>query len=86
MAMLQKEDGSVFSYAVWSQGCRALLPRAEWLMFFRGENDIPAIASWKRAEQVVGDLMKPTGHYPPRVEVSEFPGEAELAALGKAAP
>ena len=83
---VQKEDGSAFSYAVWSQGCHALLPKAEWLMFFRGENDIPAIASWERAEQVVGDLMRPTEDYPPRVEVSEFPDETALAALGKAAP
>jgi hypothetical protein len=83
---VQKEDGSVFSYAVWSQGCHALLPRAEWLMFFRGKDDIPAIASWEKAEQVIGHLMKPTEHYPPRVEVSDFPTEAELAALGKATP
>jgi len=83
---VQKDDGSVFTYAVWSKGCHALLPKAEWLMFFRGENDIPAVASWEKAEQVVGHLMKTTEHYPPRVEVSDFPTEAELARLGKATP
>jgi hypothetical protein len=83
---VKKDDGSVFTYAVWSQGCHALLPKAEWLMFFRGENDISAVASWEKAEEIVGHLMKPTAHYPPRVEVGDFPTEAELARLGKATP
>src|SRR5262245_13582423 len=83
---VKKDDGSVFTYAVWSQDCHALLPKAEWLMFFRGENDIPAVASWEEGEQVVGHLVQPTAHYPPRVEVSDFPTETELATVGKATP
>src|SRR5262245_28855423 len=84
--LVKKEDDRLYSYAVWGNGVKTLLPRAEWLMFIRGEDDLPAVARWEKAEQTVGHLMKPTDHYPPRVEVLEFPTDAELAKLGKGVP
>jgi hypothetical protein len=83
-SLIQKDDGSLYSYAVWCQDVETWLPRTEWVMFFRGEDDVPAIARWEMVEQVVGRLMQPTEHYPARFHVAKFPSEAELAALGKA--
>jgi hypothetical protein len=84
--LVKKPDGSLYSYAVWSNGVKTLLPRAEWVMFVRGKDDFPAAAPWDRVEQIVGHQMKETDHYPTRVMVDKFPTDAELAALGKAEP
>jgi hypothetical protein len=83
---VKKDDGDIYSYAVWSNGVKTLLPKAEWVMFFRGKGDLPAVARWEKVEEVVGHLMKATDYYPERVQVEEFPSEKELAALGKAEP
>jgi hypothetical protein len=83
---VKKQDCGMFSYAVWSKGVVTLLPKVEWVYFFRGKGDLPAAARWEKVEQVVGHLMKPTEYYPERVLVEEFPSEEELQALGKAEP
>jgi hypothetical protein len=76
----------VYSYAVWAKDCDSLLPRADWITFFRGEGDLPANAPWEKVEQIVGHLMEPTADYPIRYRVKEFPSDAELAALGSNDP
>jgi hypothetical protein len=83
---IRKDDGTVYSYAVWAKDCDSLLPRADWITFFRGEGDLPANAPWEKVEQIVGHLMEPTADYPIRYRVKEFPSDAELAALGSNDP
>ena len=83
---VEKDNDTLYSYAVWSKDVETWLPKTEWVMFFRGEDDVPAVARWERVEQVVGHLMEQTEHYLPRFHVTDFPSDAELAALGKAEP
>jgi hypothetical protein len=83
----EKEDGTVFSYAVWTRGVPTLLPKADWIAFGSVDDEdkgTAAIASWDKAEQIVGHLMQPTDLYPLRVHVTDFPTPAELAELGMA--
>jgi hypothetical protein len=84
--VIKKDNGQLFSYAVWANGARTLLPKTEWVMFLRGKDDLASVVGWDKAEQIVGRLMKPTDHYPIRVLVDEFPDDAELANLGKTEP
>src|SRR5262245_3901390 len=84
--LVKKQDEGRYSYAVWANGVKTLLPRAEWLMFMRGEDDLAAVAPWEKAEQIVGRLMKQTDRYPARYEVLDFPTDAELARRGKGEP
>jgi hypothetical protein len=84
--LVKKPDGGLYSYAMWADGVKTLLPRAEWVMFFRGGKGLVAAAPWEKAEEVVGRLMQPTEHYPQRVLVDAFPTDAELARLGKREP
>jgi hypothetical protein len=84
--LVKKTDDSQYSYAVWANGVKTLLPQAEWVMFVRGEDDLAAVAQWERVQQLVGRLMEPTEHYPARFLVQDFPTDAELEALGTAEP
>jgi hypothetical protein len=84
--VIQKQDNSLYSYAVWGNGVKTLLPQAEWVMLVRGENDLAAVAPWDRVQQLVGSLMEPTEHYPPRFLVQDFPSDAELEELGRGEP
>lgn len=84
-AVVQKDDGKLLTQSAWTQGIEILLPRTEWITFVApadGKYTPVAIASWERAEQIVGRLMMPTNHYPPRVHVTGFPTVDELAELG----
>jgi len=86
----RKDTDEVVSYTVWSDGIVSLLPEADMVYFFRlkGEKDgeIMASASWERVRDVVGPLMTPQGLYPERYRVTDFPSDAQLAALGKLFP
>jgi hypothetical protein len=84
-AMKKKEEGDVFTYAVWTQGIVIQLPVVDWIVFgiLEGEDFQPtAIARWNDARRIVGHLMQPTDLYPARFEVSGFPTEDELEELG----
>jgi hypothetical protein len=87
--VMQKEGGSIFSYSAWTRGVPTLLPKTEWIAFGSVDDDdkgVLALAAWERTQAIVGRLMKPTDHYPLRVEVTDFPTSAELAELGTATP
>jgi hypothetical protein len=78
--------GQVFSGCTWSEGVRALLPRGETVCFTRrgrgGQHRIVSMGKWEDVRRVVGDLMTPAGLYPERYRVEQFPGPAQLAAIG----
>jgi hypothetical protein len=86
-AVQDKETGALSSYAVWGQGVKSLLPRADKVVFGVGNPLGKATyvdAPWERVRAVVGELMKPVPGYPERWRVDAFPSREQLAALGKA--
>lgn len=82
---MQREDESVISYTVWSEGLEILLPKAQYVVFSDADSE-GALASgtWDRVWDIVGDLMEKTGWYPVRYRVREFPTAEQLKAIGKA--
>src|SRR5262249_16221168 len=83
--LVEKTDKSLYSYAVWGDGVKSLLPQTEWVMFAR-EDGLAAVAHWESVQQLVGRLMQSTENYPARFLVEDFPNDAELKTLGKAEP
>jgi hypothetical protein len=84
---IRKDDGTNLSYAVWTKGVPTLLPKVDWIIFgsvAEEDKGTAAIASWEKAQQVVGRLMQPTDYYPVRVHITEYPTAAELEELGMA--
>ncbi|MDB5387841.1 MAG: hypothetical protein JWM11_3487 [Planctomycetaceae bacterium] len=86
-SIVQKPDGELFSYCVWSEGCTALLPKSQKVVFTRSSKtgktpDLVATADWNKVQQVLGHRLKETDYYPPRWLVDEFPTETEFHLLG----
>jgi hypothetical protein len=87
-AVKQKASGCISSYTVWSEGVDTLLPETDDVIFLRPDHasdnvEIVASASFQRVREVAGDLMQPTGSYPERYRVAEFPSEQQLTEIGK---
>ena len=86
-AMQNKASGQVTSYSVWSEGLDIMLPQTDSIFFFRPkgekEGEIIAGGSWDHVQQIVGNLMEPTGMYPERYLVRDFPSDYQLEAIGK---
>jgi len=82
---LEREEGSgPESYCVWVQGIESLLPRTQLVMLSDSPEGDPVIGKWDRVREAVGDLMvEDNSFYPPRYKVSQFPSEAQLAAIEK---
>ena len=81
LSAVAKQDGGIVTYCVWSEGVESLLPESDKVVF-TGEAGMVALADWDRVRAVVGHLMEPTEHYPPRQLVRAYPDEAAIAALG----
>jgi len=75
------ETGHFMTYCVWPKDVLALLPRTDTIAFVQEGRD-PLIIEWYRAVEVVGDSMTPLDTYPQRFQVSDFPTEEQLAAMG----
>jgi len=79
------EDGECFSYAVWSKGVHALLPKLDKIAF----NDpgapeshrLLAMARWEDVAALLGDMLQDTHMFPERFFVSEFPSDQQLETL-----
>jgi hypothetical protein len=85
---VEKPDGSVFSYCLWSEGVDALLPRTQNILFHGPPGELPAVermngGPWERVAAVVGDLLEPVDVYPPRYRVRGFPTREQLTAIGR---
>lgn len=82
-----KETGALRSHCVWSAGITTLLPETDHVILHQpaddGEfGDVVAAGDWKRVWEVAGELMQPTGMYPERYRVTEFPTAGQLARIG----
>ena len=75
------ETGHFMTYCVWRKDVLALLPRTDTIAFVQDGRD-PLVIEWDRAVEVVGDSMTPLDTYPQRFQVSDFPTEEQLAAMG----
>ena len=84
-AMEHKDTKELTTYCVWSRGVLALLPRTDLIAFVQEGKD-PLMAKWDRVAEVVGHLMEPLDIYPQRFQVSDFPTDEQLAAMGAATP
>jgi hypothetical protein len=86
-AIQHQETGRISSYCVWSEGVKSLLPETDDVILLRPEGaakaQVVAAGGFARVRQVAGDLMQPTGTYPERYRVLEFPSESQLAEIGK---
>lgn len=66
---LIQKAGRLLSYGSWARDVDTLLPKADYVIFGSTDEGISAIASWEKAQQVAGHLMKPTDLYPERVRM-----------------
>lgn len=87
-AVKHKENSRVTSYSVWSAGVDTLLPETDDILLLRPDaatNDVKIMAagSFERVQEITGDLMQPTGSYPERYRVTDFPTSQQLEAIGK---
>lgn len=83
---VRKDDGDVFSYCVWSDGVDALLPQADFVMFFRQGEDVVGSADWASVRRICDSLMEETDMYPARFRVRSFPTAEQLKQIGKNDP
>jgi hypothetical protein len=83
--VMQREDGSLFSFTSWVEDVTdALMPEADLVTFGRvvkGKAHNYGLATWDRVRRVLSGLMEPTEHYPPRYRVRAFPTKEQLAQL-----
>ncbi len=74
--------GEYSTHCVWTENVSTLLPHTTKIAFLRqGEEQKATLVPWDKAVGVIGDLMQPTGTYPERWQVSEFPTEEQLAEM-----
>ena len=78
--LVEDAEGSLSSYCTWSRGVETLLPITDRVALYE-EGTEPFLVPWAAAVEVCGNLMEPTGHYPERVRVREFPSPTELSIL-----
>ena len=87
-SVAERDDGSRFSLAAWTESVETLLPKVECISFcslVAGEPQPTAHVPWERVQQIVGHLITPTDHYPERFHVTDFPTEEQLAELASTA-
>lgn len=83
---LQKDDGSVFSYAAWTKNVETLLPKADMIIFVDPVDETKRYKlAWDAVAENFGALMVPTGDTPPRWRVSSYPDDEALKALAETA-
>jgi hypothetical protein len=75
------ETGDFMTYCVWPRDTLTLLPHTDRIAFMQ-EGKGPLLAEWDRVVEVMGGLMEPMDIYPQRFQVSDFPTEEQLAAIG----
>jgi hypothetical protein len=78
--VLEKADGSVFSYGTWSKGVATWLPETDLIAFYDHDQKASGIIPWEQAVATFGDLMSPLDVFPSRWSVEEFPTPEQLAA------
>jgi len=83
--MQNQETGRLWSYSLWAEGLRALLPHTEVIAFvserFGGASAVKHMIPWQHVADTVGNLLAPTGLHPERYRVEGFPTDAQLAEM-----
>ena len=74
--------GEYFTSTVWSKGVDTILPRAERVHFFEGENSPLRVALWPDVIRVMGGGMQQLEDVPLRYRVNDFPTSEQLVAMG----
>jgi hypothetical protein len=83
----QREDGSWFTLATWTDGVDdALLPEAEWIALSRFISEaegakVLGFVEFSELKAIAGELMAATEHYPPRYHTRAFPSAEQLARM-----
>ncbi len=79
---VEKGNGEVFSYCVWSKGVDAYLPKTQKVMFVEDDQKSIVGGDWSTVQRVAGHYLTPVPDlYPPRWRVHGFPTAEELALL-----
>jgi hypothetical protein len=85
---VQAPDGSVFSYATWTEGVHTLLPETDEVALISGNMDDPTVrrVAWGRLVEIAGRyLTRVPNLEPPRWRVTEWPDAATLERLAAVA-
>lgn len=80
-SVYKRQDGSLFSVGVWSDGVPSLLPETDIVALHRGSTGQSAYVPLAELLHTCGDLMTATVHRPVRYEVKAFPDDTRFAAL-----
>lgn len=81
---VQKQDGSVLSYATWTEGVASLLPKVDELVLVSGDLDEPTVhrIAWSVFEEIAGAyVVRVPDLHPPRFRAMEWPDPATLEQL-----
>lgn len=73
--------GEPRTYTSWRSGRASALPKADGIVFRRGTETL-GIATWEKAQGVLGTEMEEQPVYPKRWLVSAFPADWQLSQLG----
>lgn len=79
--VVQKPDGTMFSYATWAKGVATWLPQADKIAFFDPDVEQPLLVPWEVAIAEIGATMQPLDCNPSRWEVNSFPSAEELERM-----
>ena len=77
----QRDPIGPFSICFWSEGVRSLLPRTDYIGFYRADGGTFLGGDWDTIVRVVGDLMIPADIYPERHLVDDFPSREMLSEI-----
>jgi hypothetical protein len=77
-------DGRAHSFATWSVDLPTSLPRAEAIVFYRGDAAPMLPRRWHDVVSVCGALMEAEDVYPPRFYVPGGPSAEQLLTLERA--
>jgi hypothetical protein len=85
--LVQRPDGSVWSWAAWvAQVTDGLLPRCDHIGLIENDHEVATWVRWEDALRVGGAAIQPEpGSYPPRWRVHGWPAAAALAELRRLA-
>lgn len=77
---MRKKTGEGLSFCIWGEGIPTLLPKTD-IVYIGRQDKTAVMVEWDQMELVVGELVEPTDHYPPRYRVNSFPSNEEFGRL-----
>jgi hypothetical protein len=69
------------SFAVWPRDIPSLLPKSDVVALSSDPEGAPILARWHDLQEVAGELLNETEHYPARYKVDGFPSPKQLEEL-----